>query len=304
MTLHPCRCCGRDSSPLRWACPACVRDTWRRLDELQDHAVVITAALVPGRGRLDGLPRASGYGSRPPTSLDLLTALDYRSHVDGQGVDDDPHETTLSILGSLHQVARYVRHQLRQAGQANWLPPTQVTITGEARFLRVHAEWCAHQTWGHEFVATVRQVHAQARRQASDAPPTRLGLCQHPDCPGSVWPASDGNGGRCGIDPRHTYTGLALARLHRTRHDAAQVLQEAIVTTAKRLKIGAPTTPEQAAELSAALRRLADLVDLRQPVAGTLETDHTEGEQVANDDTGMTGVTGVRLSRVAVELRW
>lgn len=214
MTTHPCRCCGRDSTPLRWACTACVAVTRQRLGELQDHSMVIEAALIPGRGWPDGLPRARGYESRPPTNLDLITALDHRSRLDGTGVDDDPDEATLSILGSLHLVAAHVAEQRYQLALMGSLLPRPLTIDTIASYLRVHAEWCAHQTWGAEFVDTIQHLHGQARRQAHDAPPVPLGRCIEDGCQGVVWrDQGDTDRGRCSTDRTHTYTGLHLARL-------------------------------------------------------------------------------------------
>lgn len=214
MTPTTCRACGRDSTALRWACPACVRDTRRRLDEIQDHVIVIgTVGIIPARASLDGLPRAHGYGPREPLDLDKLAALDYRSHLDGVGPDDDPHETTLSVLRSLHQLGAYVYRKRIDDDLPDTAP--RLTVPSLAVYLRVNAEWCAHQTWGHEFVEVVRQLHGQTRRQAHDAPPTALGRCLTPGCGGTVWPTS--SGGRCSqpcADGRHrTYDGLDLQRL-------------------------------------------------------------------------------------------
>lgn len=181
--------------------------------------VMMTAGLIPGRSGFDGSPRHPGYESRPPTNLDLLTALDYRSHLDGDGVDDDPNEQTLSILGSLHQIARYVRRERHASGHNDGLPPRQVTVTGEARYLRIHAEWCAHQPWGHEYVDVIRQLHAQTCRQAHDAPPAPLGRCLTEGCPGIVWPTP--GGGRCSGEHQRTYDGLDLARLRNSQQEAS-----------------------------------------------------------------------------------
>lgn len=222
MTTTPCRVCNRESTPLRWACTACVRDTWRRLDEIPDYAIIIgTVSLVPSRSTLDGLPRAGGFGPRVPLNLDALVALDVRSHVDGDGPDDDPGEATLSILRSLHQLATYV-HERRLDHD---LPdtPARSTLPGLAVYLRVHAEWCAHQTWGDRFVEVVRDLHAQCRRQAHDASPKPLGPCITPGCGGTVWPTH--RGGRCSepcIEGTHrVYDGLDLQRLagQKGRHE-------------------------------------------------------------------------------------
>ncbi len=207
-------------SPLRYACPKCVTATRQRLDELQPHVVVITAALVPGPGRLDGMPRSRGYESRPPLDLDKLVALDYRSRLDGDGPDDDPNDTTLSVLGSLHQLARYVRARRQDDDLFESLPST--TVTGLTTYLRLHTEWCAHQSWGGQFVDVVRQLHAQARRQAHDIPPRPLGPCIEANCPGSVFAdPRDDNRGRCTTNPTHTYVGLHLDRLSQHHQEAS-----------------------------------------------------------------------------------
>lgn len=217
MTTTPCRVCGRDSTPLRWACPACVRDTRRRLDEITEHTtVIVTAGLIPGRGALDGLPRTRSFESKPPLSLDHLVALDRRSRVGGDGPDDDPNDNTLSIVDTLHRVAAYVRLQREEAGVADVVDsrPRSVTITGEARYLRINAEWCAHQTWGVNFVEVVKALHGQTCRQAHDTPPVPLGPCIEDGCTGTVWRnQADGDRGQCTADRAHTYVGLHLARL-------------------------------------------------------------------------------------------
>jgi hypothetical protein len=222
MATTPCRVCDRESTALRWACLACVTDTRRRLDEIQDHVIIIgTVGLIPSRGALDGLPRAGGYGPREPLNLDKLVALDYRSHIDGTGTDDDPHEATLSILRSLHQLAAYVYQQRLDCGFPDTAP--RGTVPSLAVYLRVQAEWCSHQTWGDKFVEVVRQLHGQTRRQAHDAPPTALGPCITPGCGGMVWPTE--YGGRCSQPclegQRRAYSGLDLQRLaeQKARHE-------------------------------------------------------------------------------------
>lgn len=210
-----CATCG-DTGPFR--CP-CVRATWRRLTEIQDHtAILATAGLLPGRGGLDGMPRPRGYASRPPTSLDVLTALDYRSHIDGDGPDDDPDETTLSILRSVHQIADRVAHELYRAALMGSVLPQPVTVTSLTNYLRVHTEWCVSQEWGQEYVEAVRLVHSQTCRQAHDAPPQPLGRCIEDGCEGTVWRhPGDDDRGRCSAVREHTYVGLGLARLRAGR---------------------------------------------------------------------------------------
>jgi hypothetical protein len=222
MATTACRVCHRESTTLRWACPLCVRDTWRRLDEIQDHVIIIgTVGLLPSRSVLDGLPRAGGYGPREPLNLDKLVALDYRSHVDGNGTDDDPHEATLSILGSLSQIGRYVWSRRVDDDHPDSRP--LLTVPSLARYLRINAEWCTWQTWGDQFVLVVKQLHAQTCRQAHDAPPKPLGSCLTPGCAGTVFQTA--RGGRCS-EPcsgggHRLYNGLDLQRLaeQKERHE-------------------------------------------------------------------------------------
>jgi len=213
MTTADCRTCGGEMSPLRYACERCVRATRERLDELQEHVVVLEATMTPAGRALEPSPRRPGYGSRPPVSLDVLAALDYRSHATGTGPDDDPDESTLSVLGSLHRIALYVSQQRYRDGVDGWPVPRPVTVTTLTRWLRLHSEWCAHQLWAASYVEVIRTLHAQLRRQAHDAPERSLGVCIEPGCGGTVWPDRDGDGGRCAHDPAHLYTGLHLARL-------------------------------------------------------------------------------------------
>lgn len=211
-TEGSCVTCGGDTDERK--CP-CVRATWRRLTEIQDHAVILsTAGLSPGRGRLTGLPGPRGYASRPPTSLDVLTALDYRSHTDGQGDDDDPDETTLSVLRSVHQIAAHVAQQRYEAALMGSVLPRPFTVAGLTNYLRVHTEWSVSQDWGRDYVDVVRTVHAQTCRQAGDAPPQPLGRCIEDGCAGMVWRhPGDEDRGRCSAVREHTYVGLQLARL-------------------------------------------------------------------------------------------
>lgn len=206
-----CATCG-DTGPFK--CP-CVRSTWRRLTEIQDHtAILATAGLYPGRGALDGMPGPRGYGSKPPTSLDVLTALDYRSHVDGTGEDDDPNEATLSILRSVHQIAARIAEHRYEAALMGSVLPRPLTVAGLTNYLRVHTEWAVTQAWGQEYVDAVRLVHGQTCRQAHDAPPQPLGQCIEDGCEGTVWRhPGDEDRGRCSAVREHTYVGLQLARL-------------------------------------------------------------------------------------------
>jgi len=143
MPTTVCRCCGGANSPLRWACPCCARATLDRLREIKDHTIAIATSGHGGVVR----PRCE---SRPPARPSLLSALDDEALRDG-----DPTAVLLSVLGTLHEVARYVRRQRGEPG--DW----QCTIDSEVRYLRINAEWCTHQTWGHEFVDVLHQLHTR-----------------------------------------------------------------------------------------------------------------------------------------------
>lgn len=149
MSTTVCRGCGGVNSPLRWACPHCARATSQRLQEIRGHAVAIATAGFDGQASHDGCEH------RPPTRYGLRSALDDCSLREG-----DPTVAVMAILGSLHRVARYVRHHRGETG--SW----QCTIDSEVRYLRVNAEWCAHQTWGHELVDVIRQLHERTAERA------------------------------------------------------------------------------------------------------------------------------------------
>lgn len=211
MIAIACPCCGGAMSPLRYACPDCSSTTWHRLGQIIDYSDILDLTTEPRRGGIDGQPKPRGYSSRPPVSLDRITALDYRSRADGTGPDDDPDEATLSVLGSLHRIAAYVAEELYRAALMGSVLPRPLTVPVLASYLRTHTEWCCHQLWAASYVDTVRALHAQLRRQAGDAPPRSLGACDAPDCGGTVWPVP-GGGGRCDRDPAHLFTVLDLAR--------------------------------------------------------------------------------------------
>lgn len=137
MPTTVCRACGGAGSPLRWACPCCVRVTVDRLDGIRGHAAAIGTAGPSRPGRSD------------PAPARLLTALDEDLR------DPDPAVVVLSILVTLHRIGRYVRHHRGDPGE--W----QCTISSETDYLRANAEWCAHQLWGHEFVEVVHELHAR-----------------------------------------------------------------------------------------------------------------------------------------------
>ncbi|PRY35806.1 hypothetical protein [Umezawaea tangerina] len=148
MPTTVCRACGGPSSPLRWACPCCVRATADRLDEIRAHAVAICTTGPSHEGR-----------SAPVSTTGLHAALDTALG------DPDPAVVVLSTLATLHRVASYVRHHRGEPGE--W----RCTIATETAYLRANAEWCAHQLWGHEFVEVVHELHA--RTGARSASPVR-----------------------------------------------------------------------------------------------------------------------------------
>jgi hypothetical protein len=137
-----CRACGGTSSPLRWACSSCVRTTADRLDEIREHAVAIcTAGSVDGHACL-------GRVAAGPVGRGLSAPLDHAVLRDGE-----PAVAVLSVLDVLHRIARHVRHHRGEPAAF------RCTITSEVLYLRANAEWCAHQLWGHEFVAAVLDLH-------------------------------------------------------------------------------------------------------------------------------------------------
>ncbi|WNV86466.1 hypothetical protein [Umezawaea sp. Da 62-37] len=148
MPTTVCRACGGAGSPLRWACPCCVRATVERLDGIRDHAVALCAAGPSHEGRSD---------PTPPVPARLRSALE-------EGLrDPDPAVVALSVLAVLHRVATYVRHHRGDPGA--W----RCTIVGETGYLRANAEWCAHQLWGHEFVEVVHELHVRIGSRSASA---------------------------------------------------------------------------------------------------------------------------------------
>jgi hypothetical protein len=77
-----------------------------------------------------------------------------------------------SILGTLHQLARWVR-----AEQDVNDPVGEPTVTSEVGYLLGAAEWCAHQQWVDELADDIRELHAQCRRLAGDHPGRPIGRC-------------------------------------------------------------------------------------------------------------------------------
>ncbi|WP_367128296.1 hypothetical protein [Saccharothrix sp. HUAS TT1] len=211
MSTTACPVCGDPSTSLRYACPACSVRTQRRLRELQDYRDVLRATLTPSSRGLDPLPGPRGYRSSPPMNLDIVVALDPRSHASGAGPDDDADETVLSITGSLHRVAEYVAEERYRAAVMGSIVPRPYTLDVLASYLWIHTEWCCWQLWAADYVGMIRTIHGQIRRQAHDAPPTPLGPCRTETCGGTVMPRP-GRGGACPTCGR-SYDGLELARL-------------------------------------------------------------------------------------------
>jgi hypothetical protein len=153
----------------RWACESCVRTMQRQLREIETYAAILTISVTPRRGH--GQRRAPGYASRSPGRDDVIVALDYRSRVGGDGPDDDAHPTR-SVLGTLHDLSRWVREE-QDIGE----PLREPTIASEVGYLLGAAEWCARQQWVDEFAADIRDLHGQCRHQAGDHPGHPIGEC-------------------------------------------------------------------------------------------------------------------------------
>jgi hypothetical protein len=215
MNDHQCPVCGGPSNGIRYACPTCSDVTRHRIRAIQDYADVLRATLTPSSRALDPTPGPRGYRSSPPMNLDIVVALDPRSHASGAGPDDDPDEAILSVTGSLHRVAEYVARERYLAAVMGSIVPRPYTLDVLASYLWTHTEWCCHQLWAADYVDMIRTIHGQIRRQAHDVPPTPLGPCIEEGCDGVVWRSFDGNTGRCNGPAAHPYTGLNLARLRR-----------------------------------------------------------------------------------------
>jgi hypothetical protein len=167
------RCNRGDSRPHetaddRFACGNCVTALRHTLRGIEVYAHLLNIMVMPMQGR--GERHSPGYGSRPPTNLDRVVALDYRSRTGGEG-DDDEERPTRSILGTLHQLARWIREEQDIAA------PRNITITTEIGYLLGAMEFCAHQTWIDDVANDLRDLHAQVRRQANDQPPAPFGRC-------------------------------------------------------------------------------------------------------------------------------
>ncbi|WP_189061144.1 hypothetical protein [Longimycelium tulufanense] len=199
-----------------YACDRCVDDTRRRLRELEQYALVLT--LTAGPLRAGTSRRAPGYTSRSPARDDVVVMLDVRSaggasvhrlH-DPRDADEQPYR---SILGSLAGIADWIREEQQVTRPSG--PPQLVREVG---YLLGQLAWCAQQQWIDELADDIRELHAQARQLAGDAPPRPLGTCIVVGCTGTVYPVQlrtvEGihDGARCSICHR-TYDGLDLVRL-------------------------------------------------------------------------------------------
>lgn len=167
------RCNRGDGRPaetpdVRYACSKCVTALRHTLRGIETYAHLLTVLVTPTQGR--GERRTPGFGSRPPTNLDRIVALDYRSRTAGDG-DDDETTPTRSILGTLHQLASWIRDEQDIAA------PREITVTTEIGHLLGGVEYAAHQDWIDEFATDLRDLHAQCRRLAGDQPPRPIGRC-------------------------------------------------------------------------------------------------------------------------------
>lgn len=167
------RCNRGDARPAqipddRYACTGCVTALRHTLRGIEVYAHLLTIMTLPLQGR--GERRSPGFGSRSPARDDVIVALDYRSRTGGDG-DDDEDQPTRSILGTLHQLASWVRDERDIAA------PREITVTTEIGHLLGGVEYAAHQDWVDEFAADLRELHAQCRRLAGDQPPRPIGRC-------------------------------------------------------------------------------------------------------------------------------
>lgn len=167
------RCNRGDARPAqipddRYACTGCVTALRHTLRGIEVYSHLLTIMTLPMQGR--GERRSPGFGSRPPTNLDRIVALDYRSRTGGEGPDDED-QPTRSILATLHQLARWIREE------QDVTAPRDITVTTEIGFLLGAMEFCARQPWIDEVAADLRTLHAQVRRQANDQPPKPIGRC-------------------------------------------------------------------------------------------------------------------------------
>lgn len=158
----------REAGAGRYACPHCVTALRHTLRGIEVYTSILAIITTPLQGR--GERRTPGYGSRPPTNLDRVVALDYRSRTGGDGPDDDD-QPPRSILRALNGIANAVREHADEPGNA------RPTVTGEIGYLIYRLEWCARLDWIDDLANDLRDLHTQLRRQAGDQPPRPIGHC-------------------------------------------------------------------------------------------------------------------------------
>lgn len=165
----------RETAHDRYACAQCVTNLRHTLRGIEVYAHILTIMTQPTQGH--GERRPTGFGSRPPTGLDRVVALDYRSRTGGDGPDDEERPTR-SVLGTLHQLAREIRQQQYYDGVTDHVAiQRQPTITTEVGYLLGAMEWCARLHWVDELAEDLRDLHGQVRRLAGDQPPRAIGRC-------------------------------------------------------------------------------------------------------------------------------
>lgn len=222
-----CLCCGARQSGDRYACHRCVTTMRRWLREIELYAAWLPLMQDPLRG--DVTRRAPGYASTPPLRLDVVVALDSRSRpsasvdrdFDPEIDDEDP---TVSILGRLHSIARWIREEQQMPE-----PTAAPTITREVGYLLGAVEWCAGRQWVQELFLDIRELHDQDRSLAKDRPPGPLATCLTVGCEASVFwardvpdpdrPSQTLDAARCGGCHRQ-YIGTDLVRLRAGRREA------------------------------------------------------------------------------------
>jgi hypothetical protein len=206
-----CVICGTGSH--RHACDTCLATIRRRLREIElYHSWLHSPDLIaPTRGTTGR--RSAGYGSRPPLRLDVLVLTDRRSRLEppyvdvDRGIGVDVDDQALPILDTIHTLASHVR-----AAQGHPAPAMR-RVYIEVGYLLGQLDWCASQPGIATFADHVRQLHAQARAVAHDAPPHPLGTCLAVGCGGQVYPPPPRRDTTSCSRCHRSYTGLDLVRL-------------------------------------------------------------------------------------------
>lgn len=220
------RCNRGDARPAeipaaRYACTQCVTALRHTLRGIEVYAHLLTIMTLPMQGR--GERRSPGFGSRSPARDDVIVALDYRSRTAGDGPDDED-QPTRSILGSLHQLARWIREE--QDVNA----PLNITVATEIGYLIGAMDFCAHQTWIDDVAGDLRELHAQCRRLAGDQPPKPIGRCpsllDDGECRTPLYTPVRGEDIYCAgcgrIWPKAEWLRLAMVLTEGSAHDRAQ----------------------------------------------------------------------------------